>query len=429
MEEMKDSDIRWIGQIPKNWKVIRVKDAFTRKKAKAKQENPVILSLARSGVKVRDITNNEGQLAENYSDYNPVMVDDLLLNPMDLISGDNCNISRVEGVISPAYVNLRYKNGINPEFYNFYFKYQYWCKAFFAYGKGVSFENRWTLNYDTLERFPLILPPIEEQNRIVKFLKGKCAEIDALHMDIEKQIETLEEYKKSIITEAVTKGLDPDVEMKDSGISYIGNIPKHWKVTNLKYLGKCQNGISKGGEYFGNGFPFVSYGDVYKNYSIPQNVDGLIMSTKTEQNIYSVKYGDVFFTRTSETIEEIGFASTCLKSIDNSVFAGFLIRFRPTSSDLIPEFSKFYFRSNIHRKFFVKEMNLVTRASLSQNLLGRLPVLLPPLCEQQMIAINLEKKCAEIDGAIEEKIEQLETLEQYKKSLIYEYVTGKKEVK
>ena len=429
MEEMKDSDIRWIGQKPKNWKVIRVKDAFTRKKAKAKQENPVILSLARSGVKVRDITNNEGQLAENYSDYNPVMVDDLLLNPMDLISGDNCNISRVEGVISPAYVNLRYKNGINPEFYNFYFKYQYWCKAFFAYGKGVSFENRWTLNYDTLERFPLILPPIEEQNRIVKFLKGKCAEIDALHMDIEKQIETLEEYKKSIITEAVTKGLDPDVEMKDSGISYIGNIPKHWKVTNLKYLGKCQNGISKGGEYFGNGFPFVSYGDVYKNYSIPQNVDGLIMSTKTEQNIYSVKYGDVFFTRTSETIEEIGFASTCLKSIDNSVFAGFLIRFRPTSSDLIPEFSKFYFRSNIHRKFFVKEMNLVTRASLSQNLLGRLPVLLPPLCEQQMIAINLEKKCAEIDGAIEEKIEQLETLEQYKKSLIYEYVTGKKEVK
>ncbi len=429
MAEMKDSDIRWIGQIPKNWKVIRVKDAFTRKKAKAKQENPVILSLARSGVKVRDITNNEGQLAENYSDYNPVMVDDLLLNPMDLISGDNCNISRVEGVISPAYVNLRYKNGINPEFYNFYFKYQYWCKAFFAYGKGVSFENRWTLNYDTLERFPLILPPIEEQNRIVKFLKGKCAEIDALHTDIEKQIETLEEYKKSIITEAVTKGLDPDVEMKDSGISYIGNIPKHWKVTNLKYLGKCQNGISKGGEYFGNGFPFVSYGDVYKNYSIPQNVDGLIMSTKTEQNIYSVKYGDVFFTRTSETIEEIGFASTCLKSIDNSVFAGFLIRFRPTSSDLIPEFSKFYFRSNIHRKFFVKEMNLVTRASLSQNLLGRLPVLLPPLCEQQMIAKNLEKKCAEIDGAIEEKKEQLETLEQYKKSLIYEYVTGKKEVK
>lgn len=429
MAEMKDSDIRWIGQIPKNWKVIRVKDAFTRKKAKAKQENPVILSLARSGVKVRDITNNEGQLAENYSDYNPVMVDDLLLNPMDLISGDNCNISRVEGVISPAYVNLRYKNGINPEFYNFYFKYQYWCKAFFAYGKGVSFENRWTLNYDTLERFPLILPPIEEQNRIVKFLKGKCAEIDALHTDIEKQIETLEEYKKSIITEAVTKGLDPDVEMKDSGISYIGNIPKHWKVTNLKYLGECQNGISKGGEYFGNGFPFVSYGDVYKNYSIPQNVDGLIMSTKTEQNIYSVKYGDVFFTRTSETIEEIGFASTCLKSIDNSVFAGFLIRFRPTSSDLIPEFSKFYFRSNIHRKFFVKEMNLVTRASLSQNLLGRLPVLLPPLWEQQMIAINLEKKCAEIDCAIEEKKEQLETLEQYKKSLIYEYVTGKKEVK
>lgn len=137
MTKMKDSGIRWIGEIPTNWNVIRVKDAFVRKKTKAKQKNPTILSLARSGIKIRDITNNEGQLAENYSDYNPVKIDDLVLNPMDLISGDNCNISKVEGVISPAYINLRYKEGINPEFYNFYFKYQYWCKAFFAHGKGV----------------------------------------------------------------------------------------------------------------------------------------------------------------------------------------------------------------------------------------------------------------------------------------------------
>lgn len=262
MAEMKDSDIRWIGQIPKKWKVIRVKDAFTRKKAKAKQENPVILSLARSGVKVRDITNNEGQLAENYSDYNPVMVDDLLLNPMDLISGDNCNISKIEGVISPAYVNLRYKKGINPEFYNFYFKYQYWCKAFFAYGKGVSFENRWTLNYDILERFPLILPSIEEQNRIEKFLKEKCAEIDALHTDIEKQIETLEEYKKSIITEAVTKGLDPDVEMKDSGIEWVGMIPKHWDVHPVySYFGERKNRNKLGKE---TNLLSLSYGNIIK---------------------------------------------------------------------------------------------------------------------------------------------------------------------
>lgn len=148
-----------------------------------------------------------------------------------------------------------------------------------------------------------------------------------------------------------------------------------------------------------------------------------------DRNIYSVKYGDVFFTRTSETIEEIGFSSTCLKTIDDATFAGFLIRFRPYSQDeLLPEFAQYYFRSEIHRKFFVKEMNLVTRASLSQELLKKLPVLLPPIEEQKRISMYLKQRCTEIDFAIVEKKEQMGVLEQYKKSLIYEYVTGKSEV-
>lgn len=429
MVEMKDSGVEWIGNIPVKWNVDKVKYHFTNYKIipGIQSVNYKRLALTLKGVIFRDKNDGTGLQPKDFYTYQLLKKNDLVFKLIDLqnISTSRIGLAHATGLVSPAYIILK-SNDIVPEYAEKFFLMMWYRQIFNALGDaGV----RSSLNVTDLLNVPFIVPSLDEQKKIARFIDIKCSEIDALHTDIEKQIETLEEYKKSIITEAVTEGLDPDVEMKDSGISYVGNIPKHWKVTNLKYLGKCQNGISKGGEYFGNGFPFVSYGDVYKNYSIPQNVDGLIMSTKTEQNIYSVKYGDVFFTRTSETIEEIGFASTCLKSIDNSVFAGFLIRFRPTSSDLIPEFSKFYFRSNIHRKFFVKEMNLVTRASLSQNLLGRLPVLLPPLCEQQMIAINLEKKCAEIDGAIEEKKEQLETLEQYKKSLIYEYVTGKKEVK
>jgi len=424
MAEMKDSGIEWIGKIPEEWSNIKLKSFYDFEKGKNAQ-----LYTAEY------IGKHEGQypVFSGQTENNGVMG---FIDTYDYELNE-CLFTTTVGakVMTPKLLKGKFSLSQNclimkpkKECNNHFF---FYCLiSLFDYEKGaIPSYMQPSLRIDDLKKYGFYIPDLENQNRIADFLDKKCAEIDTLYSDIEKQIHILEEYKKSIITEAVTKGLDPDVEMKDSGISYIENIPKHWKVTNLKYLGKCQNGISKGGEYFGIGFPFVSYGDVYKNYSIPQNVDGLIMSTKTEQNIYSVKYGDVFFTRTSETIEEIGFASTCLKSIDNSVFAGFLIRFRPTSNDLIPEFSKFYFRSNIHRKFFVKEMNLVTRASLSQNLLGRLPVLLPPLCEQQMIAKNLEKKCAEIDGAIEEKKEQLETLEQYKKSLIYEYVTGKKEVK
>lgn len=430
MAEMKDSGIEWIGDIPQNWKLKRIQfclDEINEKNIPIKTEQ--VLSLVKDkGVMLYEDKGNQGNKAkEDVSQYKIAYPNTLIVNSMNILIG-SVGISNYLGCVSPVYYVFKENEDSDLRYINYIFNTREFQKELRKYANGIL-EIRLRVSSSDIFKRKIPFPDKHIQTKIANFLDKKCAEIDALHTDIEKQIETLEEYKKSIITEAVTKGLDPDVEMKDSGISYIGNIPKHWKVTNLKYLGKCQNGISKGGEYFGNGFPFVSYGDVYKNYSIPQNVDGLIMSTKTEQNIYSVKYGDVFFTRTSETIEEIGFASTCLKSIDNSVFAGFLIRFRPTSSDLIPEFSKFYFRSNIHRKFFVKEMNLVTRASLSQNLLGRLPVLLPPLCEQQMIAKNLEKKCAEIDGAIEEKKEQLETLEQYKKSLIYEYVTGKKEVK
>ena len=119
--EMKDSGVEWIGEIPKNWNVQRVKNAFVRKKAEAHQENPVVLSLARAGVKVRDLSKNEGQIAESYYNYNLVEFGDLLLNPMDLYSGANCSISMVEGVISPAYINLRAKSGYSSR-YNTFFK-------------------------------------------------------------------------------------------------------------------------------------------------------------------------------------------------------------------------------------------------------------------------------------------------------------------
>lgn len=202
--EMKGSGIEWIGDIPKHWEIIKIKDAFTRKNSKANIEKPVILSLARSGIKIRDISNNEGQLAADYSNYNPVDINDLLLNPMDLISGDNCNISKVKGVISPAYINLRFMQGTNPEFYNLYFKNLYWSKVFFAHGKGVSFENRWTLNYETLSQMKIPYPPILEQDRIADYLVNKIKTTDDTIANKQKQLETLEEYKKSLIYEYVT---------------------------------------------------------------------------------------------------------------------------------------------------------------------------------------------------------------------------------
>ena len=147
-----------------------------------------------------------------------------------------------------------------------------------------------------------------------------------------------------------------------------------------------------------------------------------------EQIIYSVKKGDIFFTRTSETIEEVGFSCVCTQTIPKATFAGFLIRVRPYDDTLDVGFSKYYFRSNFHRLYLVKQMNLVTRASLSQSLLKGLPVLVPSRDEQIEIASYLDKKCFAIDTLNEKKQMLIAELDSFKKSLIYEYVTGKKEV-
>lgn len=235
----------------------------------------------------------------------------------------------------------------------------------------------------------------------------------------------LNERKQIIIQRAVTKGLDENVEMKDSGIEWIGEIPVNWNVMKLRAIGSTINGVSHDSTYFGSGFPFVSYSDVYKNSTLPSKVCGLAKSTNAEQAMFSVEEGDVFFTRTSETAEEIGFSSVCMNTIEKAVFAGFLIRFRSNKGVLYKNYSKYFFRAKMLRNYFVKEMNLVTRASLSQGLLKGLPVIVPSMQEQENIASYLDKVTGKIDQAIERHQQMLSLLQERKQIIISEVVTGK----
>lgn len=211
-------------------------------------------------------------------------------------------------------------------------------------------------------------------------------------------------------------------EYKDSGVKWIGEIPEHWKIVRLRFLGNAQNGISKNGDYFGSGYPFITYGDVY-NSSTFQNASGLALSSKEDQKLYSVKKGDIFFTRTSETIDEIGFSSVCLNTIPNATFSGFLIRFRPNNNDLCEKYSSYYFRCSIHRNYFAKNMNIVIRASLGQTLLKSLPVIIPPLPEQEAIVTYLDSKVAKIDEYISIAEKKIAALEELKQTIIAEAVT------
>ena len=427
MREMKDSGIEWIGEIPDDWRIIRNKNAFTCSKELVgeKSELTQLLSLTTRGIKKKDINNAEGKLPESFDTYQFVKENDLVMCLFDLdCSAVFSGISPYNGMISPAYRVLSCKKCMEPKYADYWFQYISDGRKFNHYAKNI----RYTLSYEEFSALPLLLPERNEQRRIADYLDRKCGQIDAIIARQQAVIEKLKAYKLSVITEAVTKGLNPVVPMKDSGIDFIGSIPEAWRICRLRNIGTLQNGISKGGEFFGHGFPFVSYGDVYRNFSLPVQVAGLIDSSDEEQRNYSVESGDIFFTRTSETIEEVGFSSVCEETIPDATFAGFLIRVRPFTDDLISRFAKYYFRSNHHRYYLVKQMNLVTRASLGQDLLKSMPVLVPPKEEQTSIAAYLDKKCGAIESSIEYKQRVIERLTAYKKSLIYEVVTGKKEV-
>ena len=368
--EYKDSGVEWIGKIPKHWKIMPFMHCLKKVKTKKKTSIPK-MEYQDSGK--FPIIDQGASFIAGWTDLTDSVISDNL--PV-VIFGDHTRIFK--------YVDFPFTLGadgtqllcpnddvLNPRFF------------FYALLNLKIPNEGYSRHYRYLRKFSVACPALPTQCQIANFLDRKTEQIDELIRIKERRIELLHEQRIALINQVVTKGLDPNVEMKPSGVEWIGEIPRHWEVIKLRYLGVLQNGISKDSDSFGLGYPFLSYGDVYNNETLPTQVEGLVKSTKADRERYSVLERDIFFTRTSETIEEIGISSTCMKTIENCVFSGFLIRFRNTSKVLTKEFSKYYFPSHLPRIFLAREMNIVTRSSLSQELLKRLPVLLPPIDEKK----------------------------------------------
>lgn len=430
--KMQDSGIEWIGEIPEGWEIHRIKTHFSiisgsgfkpELQGQSTGDFPVCKAsdISSSGHYLHTSANYISSDIVKSQHFSIIPKGSILFakigeamrkNNRSLCSLDCCVDNNCQGLVP--------KN-ISSEFSYYLFT----CIDM------TWFDNAGTIpciNNQKLYDCRIPFPSYDEQLLIANHLNIQCDKINEMLFHIRASIEEYKKLKQAVITQAVTKGVRGEREMKDSGVDYIGQIPAKWVLGKLRNVGDTQNGISKSSEFFGKGFPFVSYSDVYKNYSLPFAVSGLVESTPEEQERYSVKEGDIFFTRTSETIEEVGFSCVCEKDIPNATFAGFLIRVRPFSDKLHTPYAKYYFRSSHLRFYLVKEMNLVTRASLGQSLLKSMPVLLPPLEEQKKIADYLDAKCAEIDGLIAKKEQLVKEMESYKKSLIYEVVTGKREV-
>ncbi|MBR2498385.1 MAG: restriction endonuclease subunit S [Clostridia bacterium] len=418
---MKNGGIEWIGNIPNNWDVSKVKHCFYISKQKAGDKNPTILKLARSAVQIRDISTNEGQLAESYENYNPVKVGDLLLNPMDLYSGANCNVSEIEGVISPAYQNLRKKVELNPKYFDYFFKIQYWTMAMFAHGRGISFDNRWTINTETILNYYIPFPSFEVQNSIVNVLTEKLSQVDELIANQEKQIEKLKEYKQSVITEAVTKGLDKSAPLKDSGIEWIGEIPESWNVFQLKNISTIKTGHTPSTAHIENFNGNVNW------YTPSDFVNETIENSSRKISEYALQNEGITLFPVNTTLL-VGIGGTAgkvcrilVEGYSNQQITALMV------NDKVDPVYLFY-ELTASRRYLKDNAMYTTLPIINNSYLGFLKFVIPNIETQKQIVDYLDEKCGKIDRLIAIKQEKIEKLQEYKKSLIYEYVTGKKEV-
>ncbi|MBD9052323.1 MAG: restriction endonuclease subunit S [Holdemanella biformis] len=431
MAMMKNTGMLWIGQIPVDWELGKVKYAFTRKKEKSTEKDPIVLSLARAGVKIRDISTNEGQLAASYEGYNPVEPNDLLLNPMDLVSGANCSISKVSGVISPAYVNLRAKIGFEPRYYDYYFKTQYWNMGFFVHGKGVSFENRWTLNDATLKDYYIPMPSLSEQQAIADYLDETCSKIDEIIAEAKASIDEYKTLKQALIAEITTNGLNKNIDFCETNFAWMGKIPSHWELKPFKYVLNERN---------------------EKNNPI-KSTERLSLSIDKGITLYAEKTTNLDRFKDDFTAYKLANKGDLVMNSMNMIVGAsgvsdyfgcvspvYYTYFDNEPDHITAKYCEYLFRSRmlmrvlrslgrgIHHIDRGDDRVNTCRLKVSRDDLRTLVLPVPPLCEQRDIVSFLDKRTTEIDSLISEKESLINDLEAYKKSLIYEVVTGKRRV-
>jgi type I restriction enzyme S subunit len=415
MREMKDSGIGWVHNIPAFWDVIKGKYVLASNKliVGAKVEEYDRLALTLNGVIKRSKDDNEGLQPVKFDTYQILKKDELVFKLIDLqnISTSRVGLSPYIGIVSPAYIILKCSKKIYPQFAEKYYLMMWMNQVFNALGgSGV----RSSLNSSELLELLIPLPPIDEQKKIAKYLDEQCKKIDEIIADIQKQIDTLEDYKKSVISEAVTMGLNPNTKITKSRIFYMAPYNKEWTLTKIGY---CCKKLWRAFAPEDTALICTNKGKVSVR---PEEMTGKMVSE--DNAMQGIKKGDI----------AIHGMDTWHGSVAYSDYDGKITRVVHVCDSTEDKRFIVYYLQQLAFNGVYKLISNGIRGNTSDfrswDKVADIYIALPKVDEQHQISDYLDKKCAEIDSIIENKKAQLETIENYKKSLIYEYVTGKKEV-
>ncbi len=415
--QMKDSGVEWIGEIPAQWDVSTINSLYTLRNQKVSDRDYTPLSVTMKGIVPQLET---AAKTDAHDDRKLVKKGDFAINSRSDRRG-SCGISNYDGSVSLINTVLTPRGEMHPVYYNWLFHSARFADEFYRWGHGIV-DDLWTTRWQEMRNITIPVPEYAVQQIIADHLDRKCTQIDTLIANQQQQIEKLKAYKQSVITETVTKGLDPDVAMKDSGVEWIGEIPEHWEVVRIKNI--CSFNPSSRKTYSDS--DIVSYAPMecvrtgqllHKEIQIKNISSGL---TYFEEN-------DIIMAKVTPCFENGNIAIAT--ELTNGIAFGSseLFVFRARSE--IRHFLFYFLQNDVFKNYAAATMTGTGGLKrVSPGFVNNFHLALPSKDERNQIVEYLNEKCGQIDRLIAIKQQKIERIQQYKKSVIYEYVTGKREV-
>ncbi|HFU4112658.1 TPA: restriction endonuclease subunit S [Streptococcus suis] len=433
---MKESGIEWIGDIPAEWEVRKAKTVFFERRERLRYDDVQLTASQKYGMIPQnlfiELENQKPVLVDkNYDNFKHVEAGDFVISLRSFQGG--LEYSTYCGAVSPAYTVI----GANEEFVNkHYFK---WLFKNDAYIKAIavtsdSLRDGKSLKWSNFILVDVPLPPLPQQAKIAAYLDKQVATIDAIIADTKESIQALKDYKQAIITETVTKGLDPQAPMKDSGIEWIGQVPEGWEVRKNKYIYDFSKGLSiTKADLTETGIPVINYGQIHSKYPVfftPGRDDlPFVPSTFSSDTKSKLNFGDFVFADTSE--DYLGSGNFSMHNSEIEAMAGYhtiVLKVNKLVEYFEPKYLAYYFAGDVHRNQIRRKISGVKVFTISQTILKNTYCLIPPLDTQTQIVAYLDQKIGQIDQLVADKEALIAEYEAYKKSLIYEVVTGKRRV-
>lgn len=422
-EDYKDSSIEWIGEIPSHWEIVRISSLYDQRSEKASAEDYAPLSVTMQGVVPQLDTAAKSQDTDNRK---LVRNGDFVINSRSDRRG-SCGIAHQDGTVSLISNVLvpKESESFSPEYYGILFKTEGFADEYYRWGTGIV-DDLWSTNWSRMKNILVVAPPAMEQKAIADYLSEKTSEIDLLIKETEKSIEFLKEYRKSVISETVTKGLDSTAILKDSGIEQIGMIPDDWECRALTNL--CERIFDgpfgsnlKGKDYVEEGvrvvrlenLKFLYFDDSKRSFVTKEKYQTLLNHTVYPSDV-------IVSTFISDEVKACRMPASIEYAVNKADCVGVRVGSRVSA-----DFIRYFLSSNSAFAYLLRDTHGSTRSRINTGQLKQLPVCVPPKSIQSEIVDYLNRFCDVILALIESKQKLIEELVSYRKSLISEAVTGK----